>query len=57
MSWRRENVLVQLENLRTIPAVARQLDRGELHLHGWLYRDGVVDAYDVHRGQFTPLAQ
>jgi carbonic anhydrase len=53
----RENVLVQLENLRTIPAAAHQLDRGELHLHGWLYRDGVVDAYDVHQGQFTPLAQ
>lgn len=53
----RENVLVQLENLRTIPAVAHRLDRGELHLHGWLYRDGAVDAYDVHRGQFTPLAQ
>lgn len=32
-----ENVLVQLEHLRTHPAVAAALGRGELRLHGWVY--------------------
>src|SRR4051812_26269786 len=29
-----ENVLVQLEHLRTLPCVASRLVRGDLHLHG-----------------------
>lgn len=53
----RENVLVHLEHLRTLPAVAHDLDRGELHLHGWMYCDGKIHAYDVHQKQFVPLAQ
>jgi carbonic anhydrase len=53
----RENVLVQLENLRTIPTVALALDRGDLHLHGWMHRNGAVYTYDVHQEQFVPLAQ
>jgi carbonic anhydrase len=53
----RENVLVQLRNLRTIPAVALRLERGELHLHGWLYRDGVIYAYEVQEEQFVSLEQ
>jgi carbonic anhydrase len=52
-----ENVLVQLENLRTHPAVAAKLARGELRLHGWVYsiRSGEVHAYDPELEQFTPL--
>lgn len=54
-----ENVLVQLENLRTLPAVASRLVRGDLHLHGWVYKieTGEVFAYDLTSGQFVPLAQ
>ncbi|OYW19202.1 MAG: carbonate dehydratase [Planctomycetales bacterium 12-60-4] len=54
-----ENVLVQLENLRTLPAVASRLVRGDLHLHGWVYKiaTGEVFAYDTTNGQFVPLAQ
>jgi carbonic anhydrase len=52
-----EHVLVQLENLRTIPTVALRLDRGDLHLHGWLVRDGAVSGYAPQRGTFLPLAQ
>jgi carbonic anhydrase len=53
-----ENVLVQLENLRTHPAVAAALARGDLKLHGWVYKieTGEVFAYDPVRGQFVPLA-
>jgi carbonic anhydrase len=54
-----ENVLVQLENLRTHPAVAAALARGDLKLHGWVYKieTGEVFAYDPVRGQFVPLAE
>ncbi|MGE0608286.1 MAG: carbonic anhydrase [Pirellulales bacterium] len=54
-----ENVLVQLENLRTLPSVASRLVRGDLHLHGWVYKieTGEVFAYDTPTGQFVPLAQ
>jgi carbonic anhydrase len=53
-----ENVLVQLENLRTLPAVATRLARGDLHLHGWVYKieTGEVFAYDLACGQFVPVA-
>jgi carbonic anhydrase len=54
-----ENILVQLENLRTLPAVASRLVRGDLHLHGWVYviGTGEVFAYDPGSGQFVPIAQ
>jgi carbonic anhydrase len=53
-----ENVLVQLENLRTLPAVASRLVKGDLHLHGWVYKieTGEVFAYDFNNGQFVPIA-
>lgn len=53
-----ENVLVQLENLRTHPAVAAGLAKGELKLHGWVYKieTGEVFAFDPATGQFVPLA-
>jgi len=54
-----ENVLVQLENLKTLPSVASRLVRGNLHLHGWVYKieTGEVFAYDLAVHQFVPLAQ
>ena len=54
-----ENVLVQLENLRTHPYVRAALSRGELNLHGWVYKfeTGQVFAYDSEEGQFVPLGQ
>jgi carbonic anhydrase len=54
-----ENVLVQLENLETLPSVASRLRRGDLHLHGWVYKieTGDVFAYDPEAGQFVSLAR
>ena len=43
----RLNVLVQIEHLKTHPAVARRARRGELELHGWLYR--------IHDGEILQL--
>jgi carbonic anhydrase len=53
-----ENVLVQLENLRTHPVIAAGLAGGRLKLHGWVYKieTGQVFAYDPERGQFLPVA-
>lgn len=52
-----ENVLVQLENLRSHPAVAVGLARGLLKLHGWVYKfeSGEVFAFDPERDQFGLL--
>ncbi len=54
-----ENVLVQIENLRTHPAVLAALTRGEMQLHAWVYEieTGVVDAFDADTGQFVPVQQ
>lgn len=50
-----ENVLVQLENLRTHPAVAVALSKGDLKLHGWMYKiqTGEVFNYDANQQQFV----
>lgn len=54
-----ENVLVQLENLRTHPSVAAALGRDELKLHGWVYKfeTGQVFGYNPEKGQFAPVEQ
>lgn len=54
-----ENVLVQLEHLRTHPTAAAALSRGELKLHGWVYKfeTGNVFAYDPESSQFVSLDQ
>jgi carbonic anhydrase len=54
-----ENVLVQLEHVRTIPAVASRLRRGDLHLHGWVYKieTGEVFAYDLETQEFSAIAE
>jgi carbonic anhydrase len=54
-----ENVLVQVENLRTHPVVAAGLAAGELRLHAWVYKmeTGEVFAYESASGQFVELAR
>lgn len=54
-----ENVLVQLENLRTHPAVASGLARGRLKLHGWVYKIETGDVFSFHPevGQFLNVAE
>lgn len=52
-----ENVLVQLQQLETIPIVAARCMRGDLALHGWMYaiETGEVFEYDWESGQFQPM--
>jgi carbonic anhydrase len=54
-----ENVLVQLENIRTHPSVAAKLSKGELNLHGWVYKieTGQVFSYDPAQGQFESITK
>lgn len=54
-----ENVLVQIENLRTHPAVAARLARGELNLHAWTYKiqTGDVFSFRPDEGQFLPITE
>src|SRR5665213_1622653 len=48
------NVVRQLKNLRSHPAVAERLKEGDLAIHGWMYHigTGLVTAYDVESGKF-----
>jgi carbonic anhydrase len=52
-----ENVLAQLENLRTYDFIARRMDRGELAAMGWVYKiaTGDVFEYDAASEQFLPI--
>lgn len=51
----KENVLVQLDHLKTHPAVATRLRRGDLRLHGWVYSIGTgeVWVYDQEKKEFV----
>jgi len=53
----KENVLVQLDNLRTYPKVAARLAKGELTMHGWIYEieSGQILAYDPEGSHFVPI--
>lgn len=52
-----ENVLLQMEHLKTHPSVRDALSARSLRLHGWVYHfeKGKVDAYDGLTGRFVPL--
>lgn len=52
-----ENVVAQLNHLRTHPAVAAGIARGEIALHGWFFDIGAgqVLALDGETGRFFPI--
>jgi carbonic anhydrase len=41
-----ENVLVQLENLRSFPFVAKRLDDGRLKMSGWVFKIATGEIFD-----------
>jgi len=49
-----QNVLLQLEHLKTHPTVAARLEAGDLQLHGWVYdiKTGGMTAYDAAQDKF-----
>jgi len=54
-----QNVLVQLENLKTHPCVLSGLARGDLHLYGWVYKieSGEVLSYHPESGRFVCIGE
>lgn len=54
-----ENVLVQLENLKTHPSVAARIAAGKLNLHAWVYKieTGQVFYFNHTEHQFQPLTE
>lgn len=54
-----ENVLAQVENLKTHPSVAARLTRSRINLHAWVYKieTGQIFAYDPTHAQFLALEQ
>lgn len=54
-----ENVLIQMENLRTYPVVRRAAREGRLHVHAWFFEIGTgrVFRYDPDKGQYEPILE
>ena len=52
----KENILNQLENLRTYPVIYSRLKSGQLRLHAWFYEieTGQILEYDPVRGEYLP---
>jgi len=52
------NVLMQLANLKTHPAVAKALALGKVRLHGWVYdiKTGDIYAWNDKTDRFEPVA-
>lgn len=52
-----QNVLVQLQNLKSHPSVAAALANGSVNLHGWVYKfeTGQVFAHDDQQGKFVEV--
>ncbi|MEZ6054959.1 MAG: carbonic anhydrase [Planctomycetaceae bacterium] len=53
----KENVLCQIDNLRTHPSVAAGLANGSLKVHGWVYQfeTGDVFAFQPTEGRFVEI--
>jgi carbonic anhydrase len=54
-----ENVVAQLNHLRTHPSVAAGIARGDIALHGWFFDIGAgqVLALDGRTGRFLPITE
>jgi carbonic anhydrase len=52
-----ENVIAQLQHLRTHPSVASRMANGQLFIHGWIYNieTSEIRAYDADQSAFRPL--
>ena len=54
-----QNVVLQLQHLRTHPTVALRLAQGDVELHGWVYdiATGAMDAYDEDQKRFVSIEE
>lgn len=54
-----ENVIQQINHLKTHPHVAKRLAAGKLEIHGWVYdiENGDVRAFDEKTRRFYPVSE
>ena len=54
-----ENVLMQIEHLKTHPSVITRLAKKEIRIHGWVYKfeTGMIFKYEESSGQFVPMVE
>ena len=54
-----QNVMLQLQHLKTHPSVAARVAKGDLQLHGWVYdiKTGGVSAYNEVTQDFQAVAE
>lgn len=59
MTATEQNVVAQLNNLRTYPEIAARLTTKRLQVHGWYYdiATGRIDEYDQATNTFVPLVR
>ncbi len=59
LSVTEQNVLLQLQHVRTHPAVAAKVNIGDIGLHGWVYHieSGDVTCYDDVSKSFLPVQE
>lgn len=55
----KENVVQQIQHLRTHPSVAAKIATGQVQLHGWVYNIGSGDVlcYNGENGEFEAMDQ
>jgi carbonic anhydrase len=55
----RQNVLLQMNHLRTHPSIAGRLAQGKVGISGWVYdiAHGTVSIYNEGSGKFEPAAE
>lgn len=58
-SLTQENVLAQLDNLRTLPSVAAKLKADLIQIHGWMYdiAEGHFSTWDANSDRWRPLEE
>ena len=54
-----QNVILQMQHLRTHPAVAARIAKNDVKIHGWVYdlKHGTVVAYDPAQNKFLPVEE
>lgn len=52
-----QNVLIQMQHIRTHPSVATRLEAGKIQIHGWVYDipSGTITVYNDASKTFEPL--
>jgi carbonic anhydrase len=52
-----DNVMMQIDNLRTHSFIEKRLNQGSLKIHGWVYKfeTGDISSFDSETEQFLPL--